>query len=102
MRVRVNYTLKPNVLFRLGYEWIETFPYGDVPINSLGRDFTEHRIFQMLQLSHKERRVELSHRFMLEQRYVGTYSSAVVEQEDKFNLLHRARYMFRAQLPLKT
>jgi len=101
LRGGVNYQLNPRVLFRLGYAWIETYPYGEIPLNGLGRDFTEHRIFQMVQLSHKEDIVDFSHRFMLEQRFVGKYSSANVEKEDEFPLLHRMRYMVRLQVPLK-
>ena len=101
MRVGVNYQLNPRVLFRLGYAWIETYPYGEIPINGQGRDFTEHRLFQMVQLSHKEGIIDFSHRFMLEQRFVGRYSSASVEKEDAFPLLNRMRYMVRLQLPLK-
>jgi hypothetical protein len=101
LRVGVNYSLSPTILFRAGYAWIETFNYGDYPINYLGRDFTEHRLFQVVQLSHKEGIIDLSHRFMLEQRFVGKYSNAAVSKEDEFPLLNRLRYMFRAQLPLK-
>ncbi|MDZ7900942.1 MAG: DUF2490 domain-containing protein [Arcicella sp.] len=100
LRVGINYNLNPRVLFRAGYALIETFPYGEYPINGLGRDFTEHRIFQMVQLSHKEGIVDLSHRFMLEQRFVGRYSSASVMSEDQFPLLNRMRYMVRVQVPL--
>lgn len=100
-RVGVNYQINPRVLFRLGYAWIETFPYGEIPINGLGRDFTEHRIFQMAQLTHKESIVDISHRFMLEQRFVGRYSSSTISNEDEFPLLNRFRYMFRIQIPLK-
>jgi len=101
VRVGVNYQLNPRVLFRLGYGWIETFPYGEIPINGLGRDFTEHRIFQMVQLSHKEGILDFSHRIMLEQRFVGRYSNANKTKEDEFPLLNRMRYMLRMQLPLK-
>ena len=101
LRVGLNYQLNPRVLFRVGYAWVETFPYGDIPINGLGRDFTEHRIFEMAQLSHKEGKVEFSHRFMLEQRFVGRYSSANVSKEDEFPFLNRMRYMIRLQVPLK-
>ncbi|KQB39692.1 DUF2490 domain-containing protein [Flavobacterium aquidurense] len=101
LRVGLNYNLNPRVLFRVGYAWIETFPYGEYPINALGRDFTEHRIFEMVQLSHKEGIVNFSHRFMLEQRFVGRYSSPVVASEDEFPLFNRIRYMIRMQIPLK-
>lgn len=101
LRVGVNYNLNPRVLFRAGYAWVETFSYGEYPINGLGRDFTEHRIFEMLQLSHKEGLIDFSHRFMLEQRFVGRYSSATQTTEDEFPLLNRVRYMLRIQFPLK-
>jgi hypothetical protein len=101
LRVGVNYNLNPRVMMRVGYAWIETFPYGDYPLNGLGRDFTEHRIFEMVQLSHKEGIVDFSHRFMLEQRFVGRYSSITQTFEDEYPLLHRARYMIRIQVPLQ-
>lgn len=101
LRVGINYQVNPRVLIRAGYAWAETYVYGDFPINVLGRSFTEHRLFQMVQLSHKEGLLELLHRFMLEQRFVGRYSSAAVEKEDEFPFMHRARYMIRLQAPLK-
>ena len=101
IRVGLNYQLNPRVLFRVGYAHIETWPYGEIPLNSLGRNFTEHRIFQMAQTSHKEGIVDFSHRFMLEQRFVGRYSKPSVTSEDEFPLLHRIRYMLRVQVPLK-
>lgn len=101
LRFGLNYQLNPRVLFRAGYAWAETFPYGEIPINTYGKDFTEHRIYEMAQLSHKEGLVDFSHRFILEQRFVGKYSSADKSTEDEFPLLNRARYMFKVQLPLK-
>jgi hypothetical protein len=101
LRVGVNYQYNPRVLFRLGYAWAETYPYGEISINGMGRDFTEHRFFQMLQLSHKEGNIDISHRLMLEQRFVGRYSNSSLETEDEFPLLHRMRYMIRFQIPLK-
>lgn len=101
LRVGINYALTPKVLLRAGYAWIETYAYGDIPLNGLGRDFTEHRTFQMLQLSQKEGIIDLSHRFMLEQRFVGRYSSATQTKEDEYPFSNRLRYMVRAQIPLK-
>jgi hypothetical protein len=100
LRAGINYNKSSSVLFRIGYAWVETYPYGEFPINALGREFTEHRIFQMAQVSHKEGAVDLSHRFMLEQRFVGKYTSADMLKEDEYPLLHRARYMFKLQSPL--
>jgi len=100
LRWGVNYQMHPQIQFRMGYAWIETFPYGEIPINGMGKDFTEHRLFQMITISDKVSIVELSHRIMLEQRWVGRYSNADLASEDEFPLLHRIRYMFRVQLPL--
>jgi hypothetical protein len=101
LRTGINYNLNARVLIRIGYAWIETYPYGDIPLNGLGRDFTEHRIYQTIQLAQKEGIVDISHRFMLEQRFVGRYSSAAITHEDEFPLLNRMRYMCRIQIPLK-
>ena len=101
LRVGLNYQLNPKMEARVGYAWIETFPYGDIPINGMGRTFTEHRTFQMLTLTDKIAAFGLSHRFMLEQRWVGRYSSANVVKEDEFPFLNRLRYMFRVQRPFK-
>lgn len=101
LRVGLNYNPSSRVQLRAGYAWIETFAYGDIPLNSLGRDFTEHRVFEMVQLAHREGIVDLSHRFMLEQRFVGRYSNASLSHEDEFPLQNRIRYMFRLQIPLK-
>lgn len=101
LRTGINYQIHPNVQLRLGYAWIETFAYGDILINALGRDFTEHRMYQMITLTDKIGFLELSHRFMLEQRWVGRYSSLNKAEEDDFPFLKRCRYMFRLQFPLK-
>lgn len=101
LRLGVNYQLNPKIQFRLGYALIETYAYGDTPINGFGRDFTEHRAFQMITINDKVSIIDLSHRFMLEQRWVGRYSNENVTSEDQFPLLNRFRYMFRVQIPLK-
>lgn len=101
LRGGLNFKVSSNVLLRVGYAWAETFSYGEIPINVFGKQFTEHRIFEMAQLSQHEGRVDTIHRFMLEQRFVGRYGSATQASEEEYPLLHRARYMVRLQLPLK-
>jgi len=101
LRVGLNYQLNPKVQFRVGYAWAETYPYGEYPLNGMGKDFTEHRMYEMVTVNDKTGIVEISHRFMLEQRWVGRYSSADLKKEDEFPFLNRARYMVRAQIPLK-
>ncbi len=101
LRTGINYQVNKKLSLRLGYAWIETFNYGDIPINSFGKQFTEHRAFQMATVNDKLGMVELSHRFMLEQRWIGRYSNAALTKEDDFFFVNRFRYMYRMQIPLK-
>lgn len=101
LRLGINYQLNPKAQIRVGYGWIETFPYGDLPINAFGKQFTEHRLFEMITLTDKISILEFSHRFMLEQRWLGRYSTASLTKEDQFVFANRLRYMFRLQAPLK-
>lgn len=101
LRVGLNFNLNSKFVFRMGYAHVETFPYGEYPINVFGKDFIEHRIYEMVQLSHKKGIVDLSHRFILEQRFIGRYSSVNINYEDEFPLFNRARYMLRLQFPLR-
>ncbi len=101
LRLGLNYNHNQNVQFRAGYAWIETFPYGETPLNAMGKDFTEHRIFEAVTIQDKIGSGNLTHRFMLEQRWVGRYSNPNLNSEDEFPLLNRLRYMFKLQVPLK-
>lgn len=100
LRIGVNYQLNNDVQFRLGYAWAETFAYGDIPLNAFGKQFTEHRTYQMATINDKIGKVSLSHRFMLEQRWLGRYTSATDTKDDDFLFMNRMRYMIRGQIPL--
>ena len=100
LRVGVNYKFSSDVLFRVGYAWAETYPYGEIPLNNFGKDFTEHRVYEMVQLGHKVGSLSLNHRFMFEQRWLGRYTNALLTSEDDYVYLNRLRYMIRLQLPV--
>lgn len=100
LRIGINYHINPNAVFRVGYGLIETFPYGEIPINSMGKAFTEHRMYQVLTLNNKIGKFDLSHRYMLEQRWLGSYTNAALNKEDRWTYINRLRYMIRAQMPL--
>ncbi len=100
LRVGVNYKLLPQTQLRAGYAWAETYPYGDIPINGLGKDFTEHRAYEMVTVQDKVSVLDLTHRFMLEQRWVGRYSSADLNSEDDYLYMNRIRYQLRLQYPI--
>jgi hypothetical protein len=101
LRVGFNYLATPKLQLRVGYAYALTFAYGDIPINAFGREFGEHRTWQMATLRDQIGKLELSHRFMLEQRWIGRYSSPDLAREDERVYSNRLRYMFRCQLPLK-
>ncbi|MCX6323442.1 MAG: DUF2490 domain-containing protein, partial [Sphingobacteriales bacterium] len=100
LRMGLNYQLNPKLQIRIGYAWIETFPYGEITINGTDKPFTEHRLFEAVTITDKISKVDLSHRFILEQRWIGKYSDPNLTKEDQYPLLNRFRYMFRFQIPL--
>jgi len=101
LRTGINYIVNPKLILRVGYAWIETYNYGDIPINNFGKQFTEHRSYQMATVNDKMGKVELSHRFMLEQRWIGRYTNAALAKEDDHLFVNRFRYMYRMQVSLK-
>jgi hypothetical protein len=100
-RVGVNYLIHPQVTFRVGYAFADTYPYGEIPIQSSGRRFPEHRTYQMLTINNPIGALQLSHRFMLEQRFIGRFLDPKANRADDYLYMNRIRYMLRMQLPLK-
>jgi hypothetical protein len=99
-RTGINYQINNKIALRLGYAWIETFPYGDIPLQAVEKRFPEHRIFQMATINDNIKRIEISHRFMLEQRWIGRFTNIAVSKPDNFISLNRLRYMYRMQMPI--
>jgi hypothetical protein len=100
-RVGLNYQVHPQVTLRVGYAFADTYPYGEVPIQSTGRRFPEHRAYQMITVNNPIGAVFLSHRFMLEQRFIGRFLDPLADRADDYVYLNRVRYMLRLQVPLK-
>lgn len=99
-RIGVNYQVHNKIILRLGYAWVETFPYGDIPLQVAGKRFPEHRLFQMASLADNGNRIEMSHRFVLEQRWIGRYTNVALYRPDDFIFLNRLRYMYRMQMAI--
>lgn len=99
-RTGINYQPNPKLLLRAGYGWSLTFAYGEIPQNKYGKNYNEHRLFEMLQYTQKEGRLEVIHRYMFEQRYVGKFLQPESVKEDTFVWSHRFRYLLRLQMPL--
>ena len=100
LRTGVNYRVNDQLTVRLGYAWIETFPYGDYPIQAAGRQFPEHRLYQMATLSNSMGRVGITHRFLLEQRWFGRFLESTSPRPDEWVYVNRLRYLVRVQVPL--
>jgi len=73
-----------------GYALIRTYQKLDGISDA---DLTEHRIWQQFIYNQKVSRASLTHRFRLEQRFIGQLSEDIFSQ--------RLRYFLRAQVPLK-
>ena len=101
LRTGVNYQANSSTTLRIGYAWAETYAYGDYPINAFGKTFTEHRIYEVATFTQRTGSLDLSHRIMLEQRWLPRYASAASAKPDEWLFMNRARYMLRLQHSLK-
>lgn len=101
LRTGMNYKLNDNITAHLGYAWVETFPYGDFPIANNGT-FTEHRIYEQLNLRQPVSKFLLTHRFRIEQRWLERIIPGIAGPVKDWFFLHRFRYQFRAQYPFWT
>ena len=68
LRPAINYQLSRAVALSAGYAYVTTHRYGEYPVQA---PFPEHRIYQQATVQHKARRLDLSHRFRTEQRWLG-------------------------------
>ncbi len=101
LRTGLNYKANSSTTLRIGYAWAETYPYGDYPVNAYGKTFSEHRMYEMASLTQRSGTLDISHRIMLEQRWLPRYLSAASVKPDSWMFMNRARYMLRLQQSLK-
>jgi len=99
-RFGINYVVNPKLTLRTGYGFIETFNYGDYPLQAAGKTFPEHRMYQMASLNDQNGRFTMAHRFVLEQRWVGRFTNPDFKYADDYPFTNRFRYMFRIQTAL--
>lgn len=96
-RTGLNYALNKNVNIIAGYAYAYTHTYGDFPA---AFNFPEHRIYEQLFVKNPLGPVLLTHRFMLEQRFVGKVTMPANEKITDYNYVNRMRYRIRTQIPL--
>jgi hypothetical protein len=94
LRPGVLVTVAPGVKVGGGYTYVATAPYGQLPLPNPTR---EHRLWQTLQLAHSAGRVDVSHRFLVEQRWIAP---VIDEATGAAVYSNRVRYRARGQAPL--
>ncbi|MDB5239806.1 MAG: hypothetical protein JWP57_431 [Spirosoma sp.] len=99
-RLGLIYKLTDRVKVSGGYTLFTTYPYGKYPSADAGVPVPEHRIYEDIQLGDKLGRLELAHRFRLEQRWLGQLSDENPRQVANWKYQHRIRYQLSATYPL--
>ncbi|MGB4845883.1 MAG: DUF2490 domain-containing protein [Ferruginibacter sp.] len=96
-RTGLNYAVRKDVNIIVGYAFAQTYVYGDYPPAFA---FPEHRIFEQVIIKNSVGSLDLSHRFTLEQRFVGRVGMPNGNKNTDYPFLNRIRYRLRAELPL--
>ena len=98
LRVGLDYHLNSNAFVSAGYGSIITFQYGDMPVN---HQFNEHRIWEQFTQKSTIGRVDIQHRYRLEQRILDNYMKSGGEySKDGTVFRNRVRYRALAFIPL--
>jgi len=101
-RLGVVRTVSERVKVGGSYTYFVTFPFGRYPQAENGVPYPEHRLHQDVRLSEKYGRLDLSHRFRLEQRWLANQSDEGNPRRiTDWNFQNRVRYQVAGQLPLK-
>lgn len=95
-RFGVNNKLSEQITVHLGYAFVETFSYGDFPIAVSGT-FPEHRIYEQIIFRQPIKKWIFTHRFRIEQRWLGRVKASSNGEIEEWLFLHRFRYQFRTQ-----
>ncbi|MFN0082860.1 MAG: DUF2490 domain-containing protein [Ferruginibacter sp.] len=96
-RTGINYAVRKDVSVNAGYAFAETYAYGDYPAAFA---FPEHRIFEQVLIKNPVGSIDLSHRFTLEQRFIGRITMPNGIKNTEYIFLNRMRYRIRGEIPL--
>ena len=89
--------LSEHVRFAAGANWSRTYPYGELPAEY---PVTERRVWQQAVVSHDIGRLEIAHRYRLEQRFRGRRDDPAIDRIDSWERSGRFRYQVKGTLPL--
>jgi hypothetical protein len=96
IRPGINFHLKKNLTVTAGYAFI----HNKRVVGNVNGFAPEHRIWQQLLITHKWKKVSISHRFRLEQRFIA--KTSVVNntlEKDGSVYANRFRYFIRGLIP---
>jgi hypothetical protein len=97
LRPGLNYHIKKNIIATAGYGYIHNRRI----VSGVSGYAPEHRIFEQLIVNHKLAYTTLSHRFRLEQRFIGKSIPRGNDLHNQGNTYaNRFRYFFRTLLPI--
>ena len=94
-RIGLDYYVNQNLSATAGYGWIITYPYGDQPVL---HQFNESRIWEQVNAKAKYGRVELQHRYRLEQRFMENYVKNTDGSITKGDNIFRQRVRYRGMV----
>jgi len=91
-RIGVDYKVKPDFIFTVGYGSIVTWPYGAQPV---AFRFHENRLWEQVITSQKVGRFYLQHRYRLEQRWLDNIVNDGNGVGVKEGTIYRNRFRYR-------
>lgn len=91
-------TLAPELRVAAGFALIQTSPYGELPATAA---YPERRLWQQAQLKGQSGPLAWTHRYRLEQRWVGRTDAASDGRVLDWRYTNRMRYQLRATVPLR-
>jgi hypothetical protein len=99
IRPGINYQFTPNWSASLGYGFVRTYPYGELPV---AHRFDEHRIYEQLQYKQDLLGLKWTHRLRLEQRWIEELQKQPDGRFTRENWRgeQRVRYLLRTEWPL--
>lgn len=97
IRPGINYHVNKRLTFTAGYAYIRNRKV----VSDVAGYIPEHRIWEQLLYNHEWKNIRLSHRFRIEQRFIGKTVVMGNQLSDGPNYANRFRYFLRNILPLK-
>ncbi|WP_246343493.1 DUF2490 domain-containing protein [Adhaeribacter radiodurans] len=100
-RVGFSYRLLPQVKLGTGYTSFITYPFGDFPAADTGEPYPERRFHQDIQLYDTIGYLPITHRFRLEQRWIGQLAENKGKSVQSWEYQNRIRYQIALLIPLQ-